>query len=240
MYVRFLTFAYITFSFSSLTSHSFFSSPQHCLVPRKYEEDPRLASWVETQRALWNRDFRLSATKHSAGEGPMEPAPQPEGDNGATIPSEPVRMASESTIPFVDPAMVADLDELNETVGGGATAEDAAELAAAMGDGGADIMMDEKDGLEPVSAGEMISVDAVVDTASEGAYESEGKNRVGPPLPSNRMSQERKDKLDAIGFVWSLRSKRVEDHWDQMFRQVRTRRAFLVFFYICVWSDLST
>jgi hypothetical protein len=30
-----------------------------------------------------------------------------------------------------------------------------------------------------------------------------------------RLSQERKEKLDALGFVWSLRSKRVDDHWDQ-------------------------
>jgi hypothetical protein len=30
----------------------------HCLVPRRYERDPKLSTWVETQRVLWNRDYR--------------------------------------------------------------------------------------------------------------------------------------------------------------------------------------
>jgi hypothetical protein len=44
-----------------------------------------------------------------------------------------------------------------------------------------------------------------------------------PPnaLASKVLTQERKDKLDALGFVWNLRSKRVDDHWDEMFSQVR-------------------
>jgi hypothetical protein len=35
-----------------------------------------------------------------------------------------------------------------------------------------------------------------------------------------RLTQERKQKLDEIGFVWSLRAKRIEDHWDEMFKQL--------------------
>jgi hypothetical protein len=35
-----------------------------------------------------------------------------------------------------------------------------------------------------------------------------------------RLSLERKQKLDDLGFVWSLRSKRIEDHWDEMFKQL--------------------
>ena len=34
------------------------------------------------------------------------------------------------------------------------------------------------------------------------------------------LSVERKVKLDKLGFIWSLRTKRIEDHWDDMFRQV--------------------
>jgi len=41
------------------------------------------------------------------------------------------------------------------------------------------------------------------------------------PTQPKRLTKERKEKLDAIGFVWSLRNKRIDDHWDEMFRQVR-------------------
>lgn len=37
---------------------------------------------------------------------------------------------------------------------------------------------------------------------------------------TKRLSLERKEKLDALGFVWSLRSKRIDDHWDEMFKQL--------------------
>jgi hypothetical protein len=37
-----------------------------------------------------------------------------------------------------------------------------------------------------------------------------------------RLTPERKQKLDELGFVWSLRAKRIEDHWDQMFKQLLT------------------
>lgn len=40
------------------------------------------------------------------------------------------------------------------------------------------------------------------------------------PSQPKRLTKERKEKLDALGFVWSLRSKRIDDHWDEMFRQV--------------------
>lgn len=35
-----------------------------------------------------------------------------------------------------------------------------------------------------------------------------------------RLTEERKQKLNELGFVWSLRSKRIDDHWDEMFRQL--------------------
>ena len=44
-----------------------------------------------------------------------------------------------------------------------------------------------------------------------------------PSPPVRRLTKERKAKLDAIGFVWSLRNKRIDDHWDEMFRQVCRR-----------------
>jgi hypothetical protein len=45
----------------------------NCLVPRKYEQDPKLATWVETQRVLWNRDYRKQETPTPPPEA-LEPA----------------------------------------------------------------------------------------------------------------------------------------------------------------------
>jgi Helicase associated domain len=45
------------------------------------------------------------------------------------------------------------------------------------------------------------------------------------------ITDDRKEKLIALGFVWNLRGKRFEDHWDAMFRQVRRFLACK-----CVWS----
>jgi hypothetical protein len=39
-------------------------------------------------------------------------------------------------------------------------------------------------------------------------------------LPPKRLSEDRKKMLDSLGFVWSLRSKRTDDHWDDMYRQL--------------------
>jgi len=46
------------------------------------------------------------------------------------------------------------------------------------------------------------------------------KQHKQPQQTVKRLSQERKNKLDQLGFVWSLRNKRIDDHWDQMFRQL--------------------
>jgi hypothetical protein len=89
----------------------------HCLVPRKNDADPKLATWVETQRVLWNRDYRIK------------------------VPGS-------------------------------------------------------------------IEENAVAETAKGG------------DLSKKRLTPTRKWKLDQLGFVWSLRSKRIEDHWDEMFQQL--------------------
>jgi hypothetical protein len=113
----------------------------NCLVPRKYEQDPRLATWVETQRVLWNRDYRRQET--------TSPSPEP---------------------------LCTPVDQLQEPK---QELADSANVAASLN---ADL--------------------SIEDTKIK------------------RLTPERKQKLDQLGFVWSLRSKRIEDHWDQMFRQL--------------------
>ena len=105
----------------------------HTLVPRKFEADPKLATWVETQRVLWNRDYRNMNQNLSTGTK--------------------VNVASTS-----------------ET-----------------------------------------TVDTFKSDSFVAAADEDSKKRLTP---------ERKHKLDQLGFVWSLRNKRIEDHWDEMFQQL--------------------
>jgi hypothetical protein len=97
----------------------------HVLVPKKYESDPKLAAWVESQRVMWNRD-----------QNPIKDKDQ----NAATWTTDPASTA------------------------------------------------------QPTAASAASTI--------------------------KRLSPERKQKLDDLGFVWSLRSKRIEDHWDEMFKQL--------------------
>jgi len=117
------------------------------LVPKRFEYDTRLATWVETQRILYSREQK---------------------------------------------------DEGWDAV---ATPEDAAEVAATMGEANMDV------------------VDHLVGNAEEDEYgDSELDDET--KLPIKRLTEDRKLRLDQLGFVWSLRSKRVDDHWDDMYRQL--------------------
>lgn len=109
----------------------------HCLVPRKYELDPMLATWVEAQRALWNRDLNK-------------------------VPGEKSAIPTNLT------------DSMEETKAPVSTT--------------------------PVAFNNMDPI-------------------------SKAILVERKQRLDQLGFVWSLRSKRIDDHWDEMFQQLLAYKA---------------
>jgi hypothetical protein len=212
------------------------------LVPRKYEEDPELALFVETQvrilhwvsksclrsnsldspvlldlfvlnvepqRVVWNREWNKEYRETSGY------APELNGqfvDPGTDTESR----ASPSSATAASAGMATDRDAsmaaalyLPEPVGvvapdQGVVAEDAAELAVVMGD----------DGMH----GDVESQRAIADAALAYAMEEEAKP------PAKILTQDRKDRLDALGFVFSLRSKRIDDHWEEMFRQVSLHR----------------
>lgn len=175
---------------------------QSCLVPRKYEADPKLATWVETQRVLWNRDFR---------------------DGGSVAGLEDI---SNATYQLPEPADVPPVagmgktpDDWVEAIGKpdscGATAEDAAELAATMTEDamhGYDGLhrLDEDAQNEAVVAAAVAAVAEAVDSplGDEAAKVMQ--------LQPRRLTVKRKEKLDALGFIWSLRNKRIDDHWDEV------------------------
>lgn len=74
-------------------------------------------------------------------------------------------------------------------------------------------------------------VAAAAAAAAEAVDEEVGSTAGSEPMMKDastlpkRLTKERKEKLDALGFVWSLRSKRIDDHWDEMFRQVNNLKS---------------
>lgn len=151
-------------------------------MPRKYEKDPRLAAWVETQRILWNRDFR------EAGEGNPEVRTEAQIDavekNDASSLNQITDLADERAMSFVEAS--------------GITGECTTNMEGEREDA------------------------CVENITQRSIYASNEEDCESMNLPTElkRLSCERKDKLDKLGFVWSLRTKRIEDHWDDMFRQV--------------------
>jgi hypothetical protein len=161
-----------------------------CLVPKKYEEDPKLASWIETQRVLYNRDYKMNESR-------LRDFHRESPDLGMVDPSD-IKSPEEWAM---------EMDK-----GTPATEEDAAEVAATMAEAAMEVVNDV-----------VAPMDDIVDIVTGGSDTDAGlDSQHGDDLMSDsmlqlgrRLSHERKEKLDALGFVWSLRSKRVDDHWDQ-------------------------
>jgi hypothetical protein len=110
-------------------------------------------------------------------------------------------------------------DDWVEAIGkpdsGGATAEDAAELAATM----TEDAIHGEDGIHrsEEDAQHAAVVEAAVAAANEAVDAPLGDDAVKiMQLQPRRLTQERKERLDALGFIWSLRNKRIDDHWDEV------------------------
>eukprot|EP00529_Nitzschia_sp_RCC80_P008070 CAMPEP_0113486452 /NCGR_PEP_ID=MMETSP0014_2-20120614/25004_1 /TAXON_ID=2857 /ORGANISM="Nitzschia sp." /LENGTH=1315 /DNA_ID=CAMNT_0000380125 /DNA_START=307 /DNA_END=4254 /DNA_ORIENTATION=+ /assembly_acc=CAM_ASM_000159 len=145
-----------------------------CLVPRKYEKDPKLAVWCEVQRSLNNQQQRNVAARANAPSPTNAPSFEARDDQGklpATTSSPPA----------------AEFDELS------------------------------KPQSAPAASPEVPLVDVGTNSTGESMQQylpDDDKNK------GKRLTPERKQKLDELGFVWSLRTKRVEDNWNQMFQQL--------------------
>jgi hypothetical protein len=177
-----------------------------CLVPKKYTEDPKLASWVEMQRNLNNREKMASwvEAKHNLNKRGCKAKPTTEpGFYEVALQAASIPPSIEGKTPEEWAEEMANAE--NDAI----PSENAALQAAA-----ADVD-------HQVAA--CMEVDNEVSTVSfEESKQAaeEAPDATGMPANGKRLSQERRDKLDALGFVWSLRSKRVDDHWDDMYRQL--------------------
>lgn len=152
---------------------------------------------------LWNRDYRSAVTENVTAKNNNE-AEQDRNYSSSTMAS-----SMESMPPLPDPTHIPHATALSDWSPGGdlADGEDAAVVAAAAA--------------------------AAAEAVDDEVGSTGGGSSTGPPLLTmppmvlkdsptqpKRLTKERKEKLDAIGFVWSLRNKRIDDHWDEMFRQV--------------------
>jgi Helicase associated domain len=164
----------------------------HCLVPRKYETDPKLSTWVEQQRAAWSRDYNKTPLS-STGLTTSETAHEAAGATFVNYPTAPTLAGDGSTSTNTTPLQHAALNPEH----------------------------DDEDAIWNVT------IDPTLHTIQHHYLQNHPSDAlmpqqppIPPVLPYKKLSLARKQKLDALGFVWSLRSKRIEDHWDEMFRQL--------------------
>lgn len=156
----------------------------HCLVPRKYDKDQKLSTWVETQRVLWNRDYRKKNPTEAAADATAAATSAALADDSSRDSD-----TSSPTYESAPNAMKVQVVTTNETI---VSKLSAGSFELASGD--------------PPTIGDAYAPSpAVANVAVD-----KGK----------RLTPERKKKLDDLGFVWSLRSKRIDDHWDEMFKQL--------------------
>ena len=142
---------------------------------------------------LWNRDYRNISGGSVTNEGEQD----------RQFSSSTMHCSVDSIQALPDPTHVAHVASLSDWSPGGdhfGDGEDAAVVAAAAA--AAAEAVDEEVGS---TGGDVMNMAAMKDSPSQ----------------PKRLTKERKEKLDAVGFVWSLRNKRIDDHWDEMFRQVR-------------------
>lgn len=163
------------------------------LVPRKYEPDQKLATWVETQRVLWNRDFREQKAAEWVAKRTEIPPSVAESHM-----SESQYVVAVATDALAAAAAEVAVEAINTQ------REDAAvacynQLAAAS-----------QHHMPALSTNELADRESETMDVDTTLPVDEDDQK---PSPAKRLTVERKEKLDEIGFVWSLRSKRVDDHW---------------------------
>jgi Helicase associated domain len=163
----------------------------HTLVPRKYEADPKLSTWVEQQRAAWNRDYNNTKTTTTSTTTTTQPLPMMMNEGNAN--------QNQSQ------------NHYSTTASLGVGEEEGVHHS--------DHQQDEEDDAIWNAVADMDNMTAATTTAA-ATTELLLSPTGGGLVPYKKLSVERKQKLDAVGFVWSLRSKRIGDHWDEMFRQL--------------------
>jgi len=193
----------------------------NCLVPKRFADDPKLGTWVETQRVQYKRLIRTQ-----------------DEESGLEIVHPNKRLTTErlQKLESVGFAWVAKFIKK-----AAAKKEEDSSLEAA------NAQQQRKQRLNEAQWEEMYQRllqykeqfgDCLVPRKFEGdpklatwvetqrvLWNKEAKSAASGTAETEdaklkRLTPLRKQRLDALGFVWSLRNKRIEDHWDEMFRQL--------------------
>jgi hypothetical protein len=100
---------------------------------------------------------------------------------------------------------------------GVATVEDAEEVAATMAEATMEVVNEVVHPPHDEAAAQAMMAEEPLATMEAIADDGEAEDS---KMSYKRLSEEKIAKLDALGFVWNLRIKRVEDHWESMFNQL--------------------
>ncbi|CAJ1957843.1 unnamed protein product [Cylindrotheca closterium] len=196
----------------------------NCLVPKRFADDPKLGTWVETQRVQYKRLVRS----------------QDESGRLIVLPNK--RLTSErlnklESVGFAWVAKFVKKSTSSKNKDDDSNSTNSSEPV--------NLQQQRKQHLNEVQWEEMYHRlvqykqqygDCLVPRKFEGdpklatwvetqrvLWNKEAKSAVAPveeDAQLKRLTPSRKQRLDALGFVWSLRNKRIEDHWDEMFRQL--------------------
>eukprot|EP00980_Cylindrotheca_fusiformis_P006910 scaffold1442_cov128-Cylindrotheca_fusiformis.AAC.31 len=207
----------------------------NCLVPKRFTEDPKLGTWVETQRVQYKR---LARTQDESGQEIIHPNKRLTTERLQKLESigfawvakyvkksSPKRNPSE-TLSIGETTMMQQerqqqrRQRLNEALW-----EEMYQRLVHYKEQFGDCLVPRKFEGDPKLA-TWVETQRVLWNKE---IKQGGTSTPPPAQPetmdmedakSKRLTAERKQKLDALGFVWSLRSKRIDDHWDEMFRQL--------------------
>eukprot|EP00339_Tiarina_fusa_P008798 CAMPEP_0117025770 /NCGR_PEP_ID=MMETSP0472-20121206/19007_1 /TAXON_ID=693140 ORGANISM="Tiarina fusus, Strain LIS" /NCGR_SAMPLE_ID=MMETSP0472 /ASSEMBLY_ACC=CAM_ASM_000603 /LENGTH=877 /DNA_ID=CAMNT_0004732585 /DNA_START=316 /DNA_END=2949 /DNA_ORIENTATION=- len=198
-----------------------------CLVPKRYAQDPKLGTWVETQRVQYKRLPRT--IDQESGSEMVQPNKRLTGDRlnklesiGFAWSAKHVRKKKADSPQIVEEMATpsARRQRLNE-----AQWEDMFQRLAKFRNDHGHCLVPRKHEADPKLATWVETQRALWnrDYRNKGpgsADESAADPVKTDDLSKKRLTPTRKWKLDQLGFVWSLRSKRIEDHWDEMFQQL--------------------
>eukprot|EP00934_Nitzschia_sp_Nitz4_P001966 Nitzschia sp. Nitz4//scaffold107_size73032//27795//30897//NITZ4_005759-RA/size73032-augustus-gene-0.100-mRNA-1//-1//CDS//3329532590//1966//frame0 len=185
----------------------------HCLVPRKYEQDPKLGAWVEAQRALWNREIG----KGKDGSGSGSALAQPSEDLKQMLPERRRRLDELGFVWSLRSKRIDDhWDEMFRQL-------------MAYKEAYGDCLVPSRYEAN-LKLGKWVETQRYEYTKlqrTKGAKTTEPEDVVEngeAPRPMNaRLTAERLNRLESIGFEWKVKNKMkryYDKQWDAMFQRL--------------------
>lgn len=230
-----------------------------CLVPKRFPADPKLGTWVETQRVQFKRlprvfdetlgydvpqpNNRLTAerlsrlselgfcwsAKHirkASSTGSLTtPSPLTTADaNSSFVPAQTLQLSSHSQPPSAIKRYPSESSIHSNTKSNGeAQWEEYYARLLLFKQLHGHVVVPRKYDADPKLALWVESQRALWNrdfNQSKDKPATPHKTILGQEPDPKGLTLERKLKLDELGFVWSLRTKRIDDHWDEMFNQL--------------------